>query len=160
MPDLTYLPYAADLAACLRAGGGDTCGMPAERVVSDGRDTPCRVCLDDVPAGAEMLIAAARPFDVPGPCAETDPIFLVPTPARWPGPGLPPVLAISSVYLLKGYDAAGRIVYGTGSIAAGAQIQIHAGALPERADISWIDVGSARNNCFLTRITCHIQEPT
>jgi hypothetical protein len=49
--------------------------LPAERAVSDGQGNPCRSCLHEVPAGAGMLILAARPFPAAQPYAETGPIF-------------------------------------------------------------------------------------
>ena len=114
---LTYRPYAPDFVASVRGGGPDANGQTAERAISPGTGTPCRSCLRDVPKGAEMLILAARPFPEPQPYAETGPIFLCAEPCEpWPGPGLPPILESGPDYLLKGYTADNRILYGTGRI--------------------------------------------
>ncbi len=90
----------------------------AERgAFSDGDGVPCRHCFAHVPAGREYLILAHRPFPAPQPYAETGPIFLCADAcARWDGPGVPPVLTTSPDYLLKGYTADHRILYGTGSV--------------------------------------------
>ena len=63
-----------------------------------------------------------------------------------------PILTSSPDYLLKGYSAAERIVYGTGRVVAAGDIVDYAGRLLARDDISFVDVRSARNNCFQCRI--------
>lgn len=150
---LRYLPYDPAFVAHMRAGGGDAYGKPAERLVSDGGGVPCRSCLRDVPAGTEYLILAARPFPELQPYAETGPIFLCADAcAPWAGRALPPILATSPDYLLKGYDSDHRIVYGTGRITPAGEIACYAGELLLRPEIAFVDVRSARNNCFQTRI--------
>lgn len=100
-----------------------------------------------------MLILAYRPFDALQPYAETGPIFLcADTCQPWPGTGLPPVLTSSRVYLLKGYTAEERIRYGTGKIVDKNDIATYAAGLLERPEISFVDMRSARNNCFQARI--------
>ncbi|NOR61953.1 MAG: DUF1203 domain-containing protein [Rhodobacteraceae bacterium] len=152
--DLTFHPYAPAWVAHIRQGGTDDYGMPAERAISDGAGNPCRSCLDDVPKGADMLICAARPFPSMQPYAETGPIFLCAdncTP--WRGAGVPPALQSSPDYLLKGYSAGHRIVYGTGQITLAADIERVAGEISARDGVVFVDVRSARNNCFQCRIT-------
>ncbi|MEI4471127.1 DUF1203 domain-containing protein [Frigidibacter sp. MR17.24] len=140
-------------ATALRRGGPDAHGQPAERVQASGASNPCRHCLDMVPEGAGMLILAHRPFPAPQPYAETGPIFLCADDcARWAGAGLPPVLAASPDYLVKGYGADHCIVYGTGGIVARDGIAGRARALLARGDVVFVDIRSARNNCFLARV--------
>lgn len=67
--------------------------------------------------------------------------------------GRPPPILTSPDYLLKGYTAEERILYGTGKIVPRADVAQYAETLLERDDISFVDVRSARNNCFQTRIT-------
>lgn len=100
-----------------------------------------------------MLICAARPFDALQPYAETGPIFLC-ADACTPHDGgtFPPVLTTSPDYLVKAYDRNERIIYGTGQVTPSDQIAEYATALFERDDVAYVDVRSARNNCFLTRI--------
>ncbi len=150
---LNYLPYDQAEVDALRAGGPDVYGMPAERAISDGVGTPCRSCLHNVPVGAEMLICAARPFPALQPYAETGPIFLCAQDCTPYGAAeMPPVLGTSPDYLLKGYGPDHRIVYGTGQITVSADIAQTAQSLLNRDDVAYVDVRSARNNCFLTRI--------
>lgn len=150
---IRFLPYDAQVVASLRAGGVDANGQVAERVTSDGNGNPCRSCLHDIPKEAEMLICAARPFPTLQPYAETGPIFLcagdcVP----WSGQGMPPILQSSPDYLLKGYSADDRIVYGTGKITPANKLADYAQTVLSRDDVTYVDVRSARNNCFQTRI--------
>ena len=147
-----FVPLDPKTVATLRAGGPDAYGMPAERAVSDGHGNPCRSCLHDIPEGAEMLIAAARPFPEPQPYAETGPVFLCAEDCvPWDGEGLPPI-ATSADYLLKGYRADHRIAYGTGAIVpAGEMLDRAAGILADPA-IAFVDMRSARNNCWQARI--------
>ena len=150
---IRFLPLDADFVAAVRSDGPDAYGRPAERAVSDGPGNPCRSCLRDVPEGAAMLVLAARPFPDPKPYAETGPIFLCAEPCEpWAGEGPPPILRSSPDYLLKGYSADHRIVYGTGRITPSDEIESYAGALTSRPGIAYVDVRSARNNCFQTRI--------
>ena len=66
--------------------------------------------------------------------------------------GLPPILRTSPDYLLKGYSADHRILYGTGRIVARDAIEPYAEEVLARPEVACIDVRSARNNCFQTRI--------
>lgn len=152
--ELMFEAIPTAVATALRSGGEDAYGQVAERgAISDGKGVPCRHCLHDTPAGQGYLIAAHRPFPVPQPYAETGPIFLCADDcARWVGAGVPPVLRTSPDYLLKGYSAENRIVYGTGRIVAAGDIESYAAGLLVRPEIAYVDVRSARNNCFQCRI--------
>lgn len=152
MPNIKFLPLPSDKIAFLRRGGHDAYGCVAERAVSDGLGNPCRHCLNFIPKNAGMLILAYRPFDRLQPYAETGPIFLCADDCTaWSGSGVPPILA-SVEYLLRGYTTDQRICYGTGKIVATKDIASYANELLERGDIDFVDVRSARNNCFQVRI--------
>ena len=154
METIRFLPLPSDLVRAWRAGGADAYGCPPERVRSDGAGNPCRHCLDFVPEGSGMLILAHRPFDALQPYAETGPIFLCAEDcAAWSGDGVPPILTASPHYLLKGYTRDQRIRYGTGKIVARADISAYATELLAREEIGFVDVRSARNNCFQLRLT-------
>lgn len=154
MTHIIYHPLSTETVAALRAGAPDAYGLPAENAISNGKGMPCRHCLDNIPASAAMLILAYRPFGALQPYAETGPIFLCADACpAFAGDGLPPVLTTSAGYLLKGYTDAERICYGTGKIVAPEGIAAYAGALLARNEIAFVDVRSASNNCFMTRIT-------
>lgn len=149
---MNFAPLHPAFVARIRSGGPDANGQPAQSAVSDGVGVPCRSCLSDVPAGETYLICALRPFPALQPYAETGPIFLCKNNCKpWEGAGIPPILTTSPDYLIKGYTADHRIRYGTGQIVA-------AEALAREVEIrlcdpalAYVDVRSARNNCFQTR---------
>lgn len=151
---LKFNPLDQAFVDAIRAGGPDANGQPAEHAMSTGPGNPCRSCLRIIPEGAPMLILAACPFPKPQPYAETGPVFLCGDAcAPYDGTQMPEVLAESPDYLLKGYSADHRIVYGTGAIVAVDDVASYSDQLLSRDDIAHVDVRSVRNNCFLTRIT-------
>lgn len=152
---LTFHPFDQDFIDALRAGGPDANGQPAERAISDGKGKPCRSCLNDVPAGAAMLICAARPpFPTLQPFAETGPVFFCADHCKaYDAATLPPILQSAPDDLLKAYSADHRIVYGTGQVTPRGNIAASAAQLLEMDLVAFVDVRSARNNCFQTRIS-------
>ncbi|TDQ81060.1 uncharacterized protein DUF1203 [Dongia mobilis] len=153
-PAIKFVSLPTDLVRALQAGGPDANGQVPERHVSDGDGVPCRHCQRDVAAGEPYLILNHRPFPAPQPYAETGPIFLHADPCpRYPETAaLPPVVVARKLFLLKGYNAQDRIVYGTGQLVAPAELAAAAGALLARADVAYLHLRSALNNCFQCRI--------
>lgn len=147
-----FTPIPTAIARHYQAGGLDAYGMVPERQVSDGAGNPCRHCLGMIPAGAGMLVLAHRPFPALQPYAETGPIFLCAEPcAAGGGADLPAVLD-SPEYIVRGYGADDRIVYGTGAVTPTARIAARAAELFADARVAYVHVRSARNNCFQCRI--------
>ncbi|WP_323767499.1 DUF1203 domain-containing protein [Antarctobacter sp.] len=140
-------------AFAYRGGAPDAYGNAPERLVSDGVGFPCRCCLRYVPAGQEVLLVAHRPFDALHPYAETGPIFLCAQECAPDDDALPEVLCKAPDYLLKGYDAAQRIVYGSGKVVPQGDLGGYAETLLAQKGIAFVDVRSARNNCWIARIT-------
>ena len=132
-----------------RAGAADAYGTAPERQVSEG-GAPCRCCLRMIAEGEEMLVLAYRPFTALQPYAETGPVFLHAAPCAPEGA---PEILVSPEYLLKGYSAEERIIYGTGQVTPRDEIERYAGALLAREDVAFVDLRSARNNCWQARIT-------
>ncbi len=100
-----------------------------------------------------MLVIAYRPFSTLQPYAETGPVFLcgkfcAPTTTT----DLPAILT-SPDYLLKGYSSDERIIYGTGRITPVEQVASYADALLTQDDVAFVDLRSARNNCWQARLT-------
>ncbi|MBD9372068.1 DUF1203 domain-containing protein [Rhizobium sp. ARZ01] len=149
---IRYLPMPTETAIVLWNGGTDAYGMRPERRISDGDGVPCRHCLEGVRAGDPYLILAYRPFPKLQPYAETGPIFLhaEPCPA-YSGAASPPMLE-SRDYIVRGYDADDRIVYGSGAVTPTDEIPAYAETLLARPEIAYIHVRSARNNCYQCRI--------
>lgn len=153
MTKIRITPIPTPVARALQAGGADAHGRMPERAISDGAGAPCRHCLRMIPEGAGMLILAHSPFGARQPYAETGPIFLCADACDpWAGEGVPPVLTANPDYMLRGYDAAERIVYGTGAVVGADDLARRAGMLLADPAIAFVHVRSARNGCFQCRI--------
>ena len=139
----------------LQAGQPDYYGQVPERAVSDGAGTPCRHCLSDTPEGDTMLILSYRPFLDDQPYAEVGPIFLCGNNCERfeASEYLPPILRTSPDYLIKGYGADDRIIYGTGQIIAPDNMVNACESIFEDTDVAYIHVRSARNNCYQCKVT-------
>lgn len=151
--DLTFIPMSEADATRLRNGGKDAYGNAPERRISDGHGVPCRRCMRMVGEGEPYLVLAWRPFSTLQPYAETGPIFLHAEechPDEENG-GLPDMLE-SPDYIVRGYDAGERIVYGTGGVIARGKIRERAEALLSDPTIAFVHIRSARNNCFQCRV--------
>lgn len=149
---LRFVPIPTDIARHYQAGGVDSYGLLPERKVSDGGGNPCRHCLRMIPAGKGMLVLAHRPFGALQPYAETGPIFLCADPCDAGGGAEVPEILGSSDYIVRGYGADERIVYGTGGVVPTAEIPARAEVLLGMPGVDFVHVRSARNNCFQLRI--------
>src|SRR3546814_844093 len=153
MSAIKFVALPVDAARALQAGGADFNGQQPERRVSDGQGVPCRLTLRPVPAGEPYLILSYRPFPAPQPYAEVGPIFLhAESQARWPeSDAIPPALE-SPRYIVRGYGADDRIVYGTGQIVETPAIPATAATMLDDPRIAYLHVRSASNNCYPCRI--------
>ena len=154
MPQVRFFSMPSDEAEAYWAGGLDANGQNPEVHISDGDGVPCRHCQQDVAEGESYLILAYRPFPEAQPYAEIGPIFLHAKPCpRYPESGRTPEMFLArESYLLKGYGADDRIVYGTGRIAPSYEMAEAATRIFERGDVRYVHVRSALNNCYACRI--------
>ncbi|RED12856.1 DUF1203 domain-containing protein [Pontivivens insulae] len=152
----TSLP--TETVRALQAGGPDFWGNAPERRVADGISQPCRHCLSPVPQGQDYLTISYRPFTSDQPFAEVGPIFLCAEVCEAPRTKTAiPASLNSETYLIKGYTADERIRYGTGRIVPTPTIPTAAQEIFKDKEIAFVDVRSASNNCFHTRI---VREPS
>jgi hypothetical protein len=149
---MRFSALPTDLVRHYQSGGPDANGQVPERAVSDGGGNPCRHCLRLIPAGAGMLILAHRPFRAPQPYAEIGPIFLCAERCEAGGGTALPAMLASSDYIVRGYGADDRIVYGTGGVVATAAIPVRAEELLADPRVAYLHVRSARNTCYQVRI--------
>lgn len=148
-----FVAMPTEHARALQGGGADAYGLRPERRVSDGVGVPCRHCLKNVTAGEAYLVLAYRPFPELQPYAETGPIFLHAEPcAGWAASGEMPEMLSSRDYIVRGYGADHRIVYGTGKVVDTPEIAAWAETLFQRGDVAYAHIRSARNNCYQARI--------
>lgn len=149
---MRFVAIPTEIVRAYQRGGPDANGQVPERKVSDGGGNPCRHCLRVIPAGAGMLVLAHRPFPAPQPYAEVGPIFLCAKEcAAGGGEAVPEILA-SPDYIVRGYGADDRIVYGTGAVVTTARIGEEAAARLADPRVAYVHVRSARNNCYQLRI--------
>lgn len=149
---IRFTPIPTEIARAFQSGGPDANGQPPERHISDGAGNPCRHCLQMIPKGAGMLILAHRPFPSLQPYAELGPIFLCADAcAAATGPQIPEILAAPD-YIIRGYSAENRIVYGTGAVVPTASIPAEAEARLSDPRVAYVHIRSARNNCYQLRI--------
>lgn len=150
---ITFEALPTEAVRALQRGGPDAYGHKPEQKISDGDGVPCRHCMKNIAAGEAYLVLAYRPFPELQPYAETGPIFLhaAECDRALAGSKQPEMLA-SPDYIVRGYGADDRIVYGTGAVVATAGIAEKAGTLLARDDIAYVHVRSARNNCYQCRI--------
>ena len=149
---LRFVPIPTETVRAYQAGGVDSYGLLPERRVSDGGGNPCRHCLRMIPEGAGMLVLAHRPFGAVQPYAETGPIFLCADACAAGGGAEVPEILASSDYIVRGYGADERIVYGTGGVIATGRIVAWAAELLGMPGVEFVHVRSARNNCFQVRV--------
>lgn len=154
MTAVKFMAMPTEIARAYQSGRPDAYGRVPERRVSDGDGVPCRHCLKDVAAGEEYLILAYRPFPDLQPYAETGPVFLCAKPcARHPEAGQTPSMFLDRErYLMRGYGADNRILYGTGQIVATGDLADAAADLFDRPEVAYVHLRSASNNCFQCRI--------
>jgi hypothetical protein len=151
---IRFQALPTDTVRALQNGAPDAYGRVPERKISDGDGVPCRHCLKNVRAGDPYLVLAYRPFPELQPYAETGPIFLHAAECGRAGEGhdIPGVFRGTPDYIVRGYGADDRIVYGTGGVVQTADIPLRAQALLARDDVAYLHVRSARNNCYQCRI--------
>ena len=154
MPNLSFIAMSTAEARQFQSGGRDAYGMPPERRISDGGGVPCRHCLTDVAAGEAYLVLAYRPFPSLQPYAETGPIFLHAEACERAADSaaMPPMLGKRKAHLIKGYGGDDRIVDGTGTVIASAELEQEAARILDRDDVAYVHVRSAVNNCYTCRI--------
>lgn len=153
---LRYIAMPDDVAERLQQGG-HAYGNRPERHVSDGDGVPCRHCLRNVEEGEPYLVLAYRPFSSAQPYAETGPIFLHADKCPAPdGNAMPAILTASTEYLLRGYGADERIVYGTGGVVPQPRIEERAEELLTRPDVAFVHVRSAKYSCYQCRIEMRV----
>lgn len=157
--NIRFQALPTEVVRALQHGEPDAYGMKPERKISDGDGVPCRHCLTNVAAGEGYLILAYRPFPALQPYAETGPIFLhaEECPRAAEAGELPELFTRTKDYILRGYSADDRIVYGTGAVTPTPEITDRAEQLLQRPDVAYVHMRSAKNNCYQCRI--ELDEP-
>lgn len=149
---MRFVAIPTDQVQEYRADGPDANGQPPERHVTSSDGYPCRHCLKLIGKDKPVLILAHRPFASVQPYAELGPIFLCGEDCVVGGGSDLPAFLAAPQYILRGYSAEERIVYGSGAVVLTGEIVAQAAALFENPVIAFLHVRSATNNCFHCRI--------
>jgi hypothetical protein len=151
---IRFVALDSALVKRLQDGGADANGQKPERHICTGGMMPCRHCLSDIKAGEPYLILAHRPFPVAQPYAEQGPIFLHAEACgrHCDSAVVPDMFLEREAYLIRGYGADDRIVYGTGRIVAPAAMVEAARNAFGDPRVEYVHVRSASNNCYQCRI--------
>lgn len=137
----------------MQAGGPDANGQPPERHIADDGGTPCRHCLRQVTPGDPFLVVAHRPFPDAQPYAEQGPLFLCAEECKPPTNRRQlPKMLISQEYMIRGYNSANRIVYGTGKIVPTEELPHAAEDMFKDPEVVYAHIRSAENNCDQCRV--------
>ncbi len=145
------LPTSA--VAALREGAEDSNGQAPEVAVSSGVGVPCRHCMRPVEKGERYLVLGHRPFETIQPYAEVGPLYVHADACDRADlvDELPEMLE-SETYILRGYDAGERIVYGTGDVVPNGEIITRAEEILAEPEVVFVHIRSAQNNCFQCRV--------
>ena len=151
---IRFVALDTELVKRLQNGGTDANGQKPERHISPGGMMPCRHCLADIRAGEPYLILAHRPFPAAQPYVELGPIFLhaESCPRHSVSEDVPRMFLGREAYLIRGYGADDRIVYGSGKIVAPAVMAEAAREAFGDPRVRYVHVRSASNNCYQCRI--------
>lgn len=154
MQTVVLKPIPTEIARNLQRGGEDANGHIPEIHVSDGNGNPCRHCLEMIPKGEEYLIISHQPFSSDQPYAERGPIFLHAREcnAYQDNGGLPNALINKEQVIIRGYNNAERIVYGTGMVVPTTDVREEASKLLNLSNVEFVHVRSSVNNCYQMRI--------
>ena len=136
----------------LRRGGPDANGQAALRRRAEGQGNPCRHCLDLIAEGDDKLVLSYRPFAGPQPYAETGPVFLHAAGCeRYDADALPAWFGFMAQALVRGYDAHDWIVYETGRVVAGRELEAACRSILENEAVAYVHIRS-KFNCFQCRV--------
>lgn len=136
----------------LRRGGPDANGQAALTRRAQGQGNPCRHCLQLIEAGDDKLVLSYRPFTGLQPYAESGPIFLHARDCeRYDADALPPWFAAMAPALVRGYDANDWIVYETGSVVDGRELEAACRRILANASVAYVHIRS-KFNCFQCRV--------
>lgn len=136
----------------IRSGGPDAHGQRTLVRVAEGVANPCRHCLGLIAEGDRKLIFAYRPFANPQPYAEIGPIFLHERACeRYESDSLPSWFAFLDPAIIRGYDSEDWILYETGQVASGAELDGVCRDILENPKVSYVHIRS-KYNCFQCRV--------
>lgn len=150
--ELSVAGIDSGFVAHIRHGGVDAHGRPALVRVAEGPANPCRHCLELIRPGDEKLVLAYRPFEALQPYAEVGPIFLHRRECeRYSGAIVPAWFAFLDPAIVRGYDREDWILYETGAVVRGVDVQTACERILADEAVAYVHVRS-KFNCFQCRV--------
>jgi Protein of unknown function (DUF1203) len=136
----------------LQNKGVDSYGNQPQVHTAAGVANPCRHCLQLIEEGEDKLVLAYMPFQSRQPYAETGPIFLHNKKcSRYSKSSLPEWFVFLDPAIVRGYDGNDWIIYETGSVVAGVDIEKECINIFQNSDVKYIHVRS-KYNCFQCKV--------
>ena len=136
----------------LRNGGEDAHGFHPEVHVTTGSANPCRHCLQLIEEGEKKLVLAYMPFSKRQPYAEVGPIFLHQSDCpHYSANEFPGWFSFLDPAILRGYDENDWILYETGTVVNGPEIEGACINILKNKEVKYIHVRS-KYNCFQCKV--------
>ncbi|WP_407354463.1 DUF1203 domain-containing protein [Luteimonas sp. R10] len=122
-----------------------------QRLTADGPGRFCRVGLDHVATGRDLLLLAYEHHPAASPYRASGPIFVGHGAVRAdPAPGEIPEAMRPGLFAVKAYDARGDIV--DADIAEGLALESRIARFLRRADAEFLHLHFARRGCYACRV--------
>ncbi|MBL4796167.1 MAG: DUF1203 domain-containing protein [Oleispira sp.] len=136
----------------LRKGGTDAYNDIPQVRIAEGLSNPCRHCLQLIGEGEKKLVLAYMPFDTKQPYAETGPIFLHQQECgHYNSDIFPPWFMFLEPAIIRGYDDENWIVYETGAVISGSDIEKKCMTIFQNKDVEFVHIRS-KYNCFQCKV--------
>jgi hypothetical protein len=158
MTPFKVVPFPREVAHAARSDRVDPWGGTATHLPSVDRSAPCRHCMRQTRAGADLILLAYSPFDrrSRSPYAERGPIFLCGDDcAAHSPPDHLPEIATSRQVNIRAYDARDFMLYGHSQLADGREAEGVVARLLEDPDVRQVHIRTALHGCFL----CAVERP-
>ena len=115
-----------------------------------GSTLPCRISLEDAPAGAELLLLPYEHHPAASPYRASGPIYVRRGAARSDvAPGEVPAYVTSRLISVRAYDAGAMMV--AGSVCEGPAVAAELDALFADPAVAYVDLHNAKRGCFACR---------
>lgn len=132
----------------LRNGATDAYGNIPQALIAEGAANPCRHCLQLIDEGDMKLVLSYAPFATKQPYAETGPVFLHQKECqRYSSEKFPDWFAFLDPAIIRGYDNEDWILYETGMVVAGTDIEKACINIFHNKAVKYIHLRS-KYNCF------------
>jgi len=122
-----------------------------QRIRVDGPGHLCRVTLDEIPVGRDLLLLSHEHHGVASPYRAAGPIFVgVDAETAQLAPGEVPEAMRGGLFSIKAYDSQGDIV--AADLVAGTALEDGIGRFLSPAGVDYLHIHFARRGCYACRV--------